>query len=99
VQSSVNTLGTYIVVALVVVIGVIGLSLCADALGAECEHLCCSTARHAAMLERIVRKTWAVVALSAAFALPLFALSARRARTSVEFAHSLTPVTLTPLRI
>ncbi len=69
-HASVNTLGTYAVIALVLVIGVVGLSLCADAHGAECDHLCCRGASHSAPLERIVRRAVATFGVTAALALP-----------------------------
>jgi len=100
VQSSVNTLGIFIVIALVLVIGVVGLSLCADALGADCEHLCCRAASHAAPLERVVRKAWTTVAPSAALALPLFVLASQRTRAAfATLASSLAPSGAVPLRI
>jgi hypothetical protein len=100
VQSSVRTLGTFVVIALVLVVGVVGLSLCADALGEECEHLYCRSASHVAPLERIVRKAWAVFALSATLALPVFALASQRTRTAfATLASSLAPSGAAPLRI
>jgi len=94
------TLGTYVIVALVLVIGVVGLSLCADALDAECGHLCCSGASHSAPLERSVRRALAVLAASAAFALPMFVLSSPWARSTLKsVAPSITPLRLSPLRI
>jgi len=100
VTSSVHTLGRYAVIALVLVIGVVGLSLCADAHGAECDHLCCRGASHSAPLERIVRRAVATFGVTAALALPLFALTSSSAPSVLEAAApSFSPLGLAPLRI
>ncbi len=57
-----NTLARYAFVALVLVAGVVGLSLCADALGAECAHLCCSGADRSKPLVRLVRRVHRAIA-------------------------------------
>jgi len=96
----VNTLGRYAVIALVLVIGVVGLSLCADAHGAECDHLCCRGASHSAPLERIVRRAVAGFGATAALALPLFVLTSTSTPSLLgSVASSFTPLGLAPLRI
>ncbi len=51
-----NSIAGYLFVALVLVAGVVGLSLCADMLGAGCEHLCCSGADRSQPLARSIRR-------------------------------------------
>ena len=81
---SMNTLGRYAVVVLVLVASVVGLSLCADPLGAECAHLCCRRADRSKPLVRLIDRVRRVIASAASPAAMRTVGALRVVRTPID---------------
>ena len=61
----------WLIVAMVLVVGVLGMAICAEGTGAECDHLCCGGADRSRPANHLVRK-----AMSARTSVARFARSA-----------------------